>query len=169
MDCSNCGSSVARAYKRIVNGAEKEVCLCEKCYRKLYSKSDAPDFFAHVFGDKGNKPDKPKSDKVCPSCGMTYARFKNTGFLGCANCYSVFRDEIRNSVRYCQWDVKHTGKEPIGFAEEKYDMVRELARVQEQFKLQIDLARQEGDRGRMEKYQRRLKEIQDMLVKAGDE
>ena len=169
MECSNCGSSFAQAYKRVVNGVEKEVYLCEKCYQKIYTKSDAPEFFAHIFGDRASEPEQPKNVKVCPSCGMTYARFKNTGLLGCANCYTVFCSEIRNSVRYCQWDVKHSGKEPIGFAEEKYDMVRELARIQEQFKLQLDLAKREGDREREEKYRRRLQEIQDMLVKAGEE
>lgn len=158
MDCSNCGGPSAQLYTRVIDGTEKQVCLCGACYKKLYSKSDASEMFAHLFG--GGK--KPKEKKVCPSCGSTLDGFRKTGLLGCADCYTAFRSEIYNSVRYCQWDAIHRGKEPNGATEEKYDLVRE----QEYIKAQINLALQEGDYRLVSELKRRLQDVHEKLVMA---
>ena len=165
MECSNCGSLSAQVHTRNIDGEKKQVCLCEKCYQKLYPKSDASELFAHLFGS-GNV--KTKKSKVCPSCGMTLVAFQKTGLLGCAGCYSAFRNEIYNSVRYCQWDYMHRGKEPNAVTEEKYDLVRELVREQESVKSQIDRAFQEGDYKLASQLKRRLQSIHDQLLQAGE-
>ena len=159
MECSNCGSLSAQVHTRIVGGIERKVCLCNDCYEKLYSKSDASEMFAHLFGSGS---EKTKKKKVCPSCGMRLDEFQKTGLLGCAGCYSAFRSEIYNSVRYCQWDAIHRGKEPNGATEEKYDLVRE----QEYIKAQIDLALQAGDYKLVSQLKRRLQAVHEKLVMA---
>lgn len=165
MNCSNCGSPSARIRIRIADGVEKKVCLCDDCYQKLYPKLDASELFARLFGGGITE----KKHKVCPSCGMTLERFRETGLLGCAGCYSAFRNEIYNSVRYCQWGFVHKGKEQSAVAEEKYDQVRELVREQESVKSQFDLAMKRGDGSLAEEYKQRLKIIHDKLVQAGEE
>ncbi len=159
MDCSNCGSPSAHFYKINKEGAEKEVCLCEECYKRLYPKEDASELFAHLFGASGNQT---KKSEVCPSCGMTFERFRKTGLLGCADCYPAFRNELYNAVRYCQWDVVHKGKQPSGVSEEKYDLVRE----QEVVKSQIDSALLAGDFKLAERLNRELKAIKMKLLRA---
>lgn len=152
MDCSNCGSPSAKFYTREGSGKEQRVCLCEECYKKLYPDSDASEVFARLFGNAGAKT---KKSKTCPSCGMTLASFRKTGLAGCADCYAAFRSEIYESVRYCQWDIRHRGKAPSGGAEEKYDLVRE----QELVKSQFDAAMSEKNYRLAEQLKRRLQEI----------
>ena len=165
MECSNCGSPSAKIHTRVVGGVEKKVCLCLACYDKLYSKADVSEGFARYFGKAG---DSAKKSKSCPSCGMTIDKFRNSGLLGCAGCYSAFRSEIYDSLRYCQWDFEHHGKVPVGTAEEKYDMVRQLVREQEFVKEQFDKALRKGDVQRMDEFKRRLQEIRDKLTRAGE-
>lgn len=165
MECSNCGSLSARLHTRMIGVEERQVCLCDRCYQKLYPKSDASELFAHLFGNGGAKT---KKSKVCSSCGMSLETFRKTGLLGCAGCYSAFRSEIYNSVRYCQWDSVHRGKEPNVVPEEKYDMVRDLVREQESIKSEIDRAFQAGDYKLASALQSRLQAIHDRLVQAGE-
>lgn len=165
MECSNCGSPSARIYERIVGGAKKKACLCENCYEKLYSKSDVSDLFPQIFG--GGKA-KTKRRAVCPSCGMTREQFQTTRLLGCAGCYSAFRDEIYDVVRHCQWDYLHKGKEPNVVTEDRYDLVRDLVREQEYIKGELDRAEDDGDDELAEQLQRRLKAVREKLMRAGE-
>ena len=159
MECSNCGSLSAQLHTRISDGTPKTVCLCQACYEKLYSRSDAADLFAHLFGSREGKT---KKKKVCPSCGMTLESFQKSGLLGCAGCYAAFRDEIISSVRYCQRSDRHCGKTPNGTSELKYDLVRE----QEAYRSQLSAALREGDAGLARELTRRLEEVQDQILYA---
>lgn len=165
MECSNCGSPSAQLHTRVVDGSEVQVCLCNVCYEKLYSKSDVSERFARLFGDSGKKA---KVKKVCPSCGITLEEFRNTGLLGCAGCYTAFRNEIENSLRYCQWSCVHSGKKTNGATEEKYELVRELVREQELIKSQMDRAFQEEDYKLVSELKRRLQAIKERLALAGE-
>ena len=146
MECSNCGSPSAKLHKRLVDGAEIQMCLCSACYEKLYSKSDVSERFARLFGDSGKKA---KIKKVCH--------------------YTAFRNEIENSLRYCQWSSVHSGKKMNGATEEKYELVRELVREQEYIKAQMDRAFQEDDYKLVAELKRRLQAIRKKLALAGEE
>ena len=159
MECSICGSLSAQLHTRTVDGTENQVCLCDACYKKLYSKSDGSELFAHLFGSRGAQT---KKRKVCSSCGMTLDAFQKSGLLGCAECYTAFRDEINKSIRYCQRSNLHCGKKPIGTSELKYELVRE----QESFRSQLSVARREGDSVLAEELSRRLEELQGMIARA---
>ena len=159
MECSNCGSLSAQLHTLTTGGTQKTVCLCKACYEKLYARSDASELFAHLFGSRGT-PTKKK--KVCSSCGMTLDVFQKSGLLGCAGCYSAFREDIANSVRYCQRSDLHCGKRPVGSSELKYDLVRE----QEVFRSQLSAARREGDALLERELTRRLEELQQQILRA---
>lgn len=162
MDCSNCGSPSALVYKIKKDGAEKEVCLCADCYERLYPKKDTSELFAHVFGKSNSQPKKASN---CPSCGMTLESFQRSGLLGCAGCYSAFRREIMNAVRYCQWGGLHLGKTPSGDSAEKYDLVREYEAV----KSQMDAALLSGNYRLAEEVKRRLQAVYEKLTRTEGE
>lgn len=48
--------------------------------------------------------------KFCSKCFTTLKDFVDTGFLGCENCYKVFKNEIESFVKSCQISTKHVGK-----------------------------------------------------------
>ena len=162
MECSNCGSSSARYRTRMVDGTEKSVCLCDACYQKLYSSSDAPEIFSHLFG--GNKAEA-KDKKVCPSCGMTREAFKRSSLLGCSGCYTAFRNTVYNSLRYCQASSVHVGKTPSGASEEKYDLVRDQTLI----RAQIDVALKAGNYLLAEELKLRLRAVREKLAKTEEE
>lgn len=46
----------------------------------------------------------------CPKCFTTHQDFLNTGFVGCANCYKVFKKQVDSFINSCQFSNKHIGK-----------------------------------------------------------
>ena len=59
-------------------------------------------------------------DKVCGSCGTRLSDFYKTGMVGCENCYSAFKEEIRDAVVEIQFGDTHKGKVPPFSSEEKF-------------------------------------------------
>jgi protein arginine kinase activator len=48
----------------------------------------------------------------CPRCGLLYSSFKETGRLGCSECYSAFQFQLRPLLRRIHGDTRHRGKAP---------------------------------------------------------
>ncbi len=51
-------------------------------------------------------------ERTCECCGLTYQRFKETGKLGCPECYQTFKDSLRDLLRRMHGSVQHQGKNP---------------------------------------------------------
>ncbi|MFC1520828.1 UvrB/UvrC motif-containing protein [Elusimicrobiota bacterium] len=45
----------------------------------------------------------------CPNCATTYTAFKETGFVGCAQCYDTFHKLMQEVVKKIHGSSKHTG------------------------------------------------------------
>lgn len=63
----------------------------------------------------GNQPDKPAEARVkaCPSCNLSFARFKSSGILGCPRCYQSFEDRLGPMIeRAHEGGLSHVGKIP---------------------------------------------------------
>ena len=139
MLCTMCGSHFAKQYQRKAEGREITLTLCDDCYNKLYPAEEGGDFFASFVGRTSGR------GKSCPVCGLTLADFRRSGLLGCADCYNAFRDELLPTIRYVQGKLQHEGKAPSAEADEKYDTVRELVRMQETLRIRIEEAEHDGD------------------------
>jgi protein arginine kinase activator len=48
----------------------------------------------------------------CPRCGLLYSSFKETGRLGCSECYAAFQFQLRPLLRRIHGDTRHRGKSP---------------------------------------------------------
>ncbi|HQU09659.1 MAG: hypothetical protein B7X06_03585, partial [Verrucomicrobia bacterium 21-51-4] len=49
---------------------------------------------------------------MCPKCGLSQFDFNHMGRLGCAHCYTVFRDQIVGVLSQIQPGTQHVGKVP---------------------------------------------------------
>ena len=49
---------------------------------------------------------------TCPKCGMTLEELSKVQRMGCANCYNIFRDVIRQLLEPTQIRYRHEGKVP---------------------------------------------------------
>jgi protein arginine kinase activator len=54
-----------------------------------------------------------KPSKRCSECKLSYAEFKESGKLGCSNCYSTFSQELQRILRKLHGNnIQHVGKLP---------------------------------------------------------
>lgn len=164
MLCENCGKNPAQKFIRKTGGREIVVELCPACYRTLYPEKEN-DFFPAFLGSGVS------AEKACPACGTTMAEFRRTGLLGCAYCYSAFREELLETVRNMhnmQGEVRHTGKRPEASAEEKYDQARDYAARREALIEQLEEAMRAGDYAAARTLQKQLRTLNQDLSREGE-
>lgn len=49
-------------------------------------------------------------DEQCPGCGYRISEFRQTGRLGCGQCYRSFAPLVRRAIRQVHGNVRHLGK-----------------------------------------------------------
>lgn len=98
MLCFRCKLNEATVYLAcFVDGKMQKVNLCEDC-SKQQGVSDPAVSLAEIL--------------VCPKCGFTAADFKNSGRLGCPECYTVFANTITPLLTSLHHGPRHVGKTP---------------------------------------------------------
>jgi protein arginine kinase activator len=73
--------------------------------------------------------------KACPGCGLSYAQFRQTGRLGCSQCYPAFESELSPLIERAQSGAgHHCGKAPrrAGVSLDRELLIQRLARELDQ-------------------------------------
>jgi protein arginine kinase activator len=132
--CQDCGEAPATVHiRRVAVGEEVEVRLCIECAQRqgvepeLASGQVALDPVALLFKNLG---EMEGSQGACPGCGLSYSQFRETGRLGCSNCYETFAAELKPLIRRVHGEVRHVGKVPVREGE-SYDFSARLRRLNE--------------------------------------
>lgn len=138
MLCQNCNKKEASThYKEVINNQMTELHLCEECARE--KGFDFSSFFlANLLGGLAEAMGKPKAppvtskeDKVkCSQCGLTYLQFKQSGRLGCSQCYEGFKEPLILILRKIHGGITHMGKVPVGIGQE-VETKREILRLKQ--------------------------------------
>lgn len=55
-------------------------------------------------------------DASCPACQLKLSQFRQTGRLGCGQCYQAFAPLLRRMIRQIQGSGRHLGKPKSGTA-----------------------------------------------------
>ncbi len=120
MTCEVCNSKPATiVVKKIINGTETQMRLCEDCAKKKLAGVTSMFNFSDLFGSFkpldhhiGNvaKEREEELTKACPSCGMTLRNLKDTGKVGCGKCYDTFREYMEPFIKGIHGKTVHTGK-----------------------------------------------------------
>lgn len=104
---------------KLIQGQKHEVHLCEVCAQSKEYSNLAKDFSIHNFLanllDTNMNPsfNIPNYNGVhCHHCGTTFHTFKQTGRLGCDQCYEVFNERINTLLRRIHGSNNHIGKIP---------------------------------------------------------
>lgn len=123
MLCQNCKQKPAQVhFTKVVNDEKMEIHLCEECAREHTPAGfDNPfsinNFFAGLldipvgYSIKGTQI-KQKAEYKCSACGLSFEEFKHSGKLGCAQCYTVFSDNITPILKRIHGNVYNSGKVP---------------------------------------------------------
>ncbi|MDK2856257.1 MAG: protein arginine kinase activator [Bacillota bacterium] len=128
MLCENCKKRPATVYvRRSINGVTTEAHLCEECARERGELNflTGPSFtfpdlsLGSLFSSLlDHLPVAPGGSLLtgttlrCPECGLTYGDFRERGRLGCARCYTTFREQLEPLIRRLQGGLRHAGKVP---------------------------------------------------------
>lgn len=121
MLCQQCKQRDATIHMtQVVNHVKEEYHLCRACASALQgggmgSKSPWGDLFEPVlpgpslFGYPLSRPDRRAAPKrvVCPQCGESERELRDTGLLGCSQCYETFFDLLIPVFRRAQGHTQH--------------------------------------------------------------
>lgn len=120
MKCDHCDNEATVREVTMKNGVRIERHLCEQCAQQhgisiqpqvsideLIGKYVLP----HVLGAQSTPP--AAKGTACPSCKLGYSDFKQTGLLGCPDCYRVFETQLAPLIeRAHEGAGQHIGKSP---------------------------------------------------------
>jgi protein arginine kinase activator len=117
MRCEHCGEREAAIHlTQIVNGAVTASHLCEACAAaKGVATTAAPgtfplgDFLATLGKAAGGAGPEP-AVAACPRCGAALQDFRDTGRLGCAQCWEAFAPQLRELLRRLHGSTVHVGE-----------------------------------------------------------
>ena len=121
MMCQNCNENEANVkYTQIINGAKKQMNLCNKCAKELGInpisfdiQMDFSNFIGEMFGDFEQDfiPSLIKPETLlCDKCGNSYDDFIKNGKFGCDKCYDAFYDKADNLLKNIHGVNKHIGR-----------------------------------------------------------
>ncbi len=123
--CEACGEEPATIHLlRVVDGGVSHTHLCPACAEEMAEESDglalvlavpsalrnlarqtpAPDPVSQVSAREG--------DGFCSVCGTTLTDVKESGLMGCANCYQVFATYLESTMPEDREVTEHLGKIP---------------------------------------------------------
>jgi protein arginine kinase activator len=114
--CDRCGRPASVYYTDIHDGQKIEKHLCEDCAvaEGITFKATMPisqlleDFIIHASGEA-----EKVAELSCDVCGLTFAKYREQGLLGCPNDYDAFDSALRPLVERAQEGAsQHVGKVP---------------------------------------------------------
>lgn len=110
MLCENCKSNTATIHSvMIINGKKHERYLCNDCARG--EQFNMPSLISILSGFQVVR--RPEGEEVKCDCGNTFSHFQNTGLLGCKECYTTYKAELRPIIKRAQGGkALHTGRRP---------------------------------------------------------
>lgn len=114
MICDFCNDKIAFFFIELHGPVNKQkLNLCRECAAKLGVSQD-PKAISSIFADLAELSKKldAKNSKMCPVCGTSLLNIRKTKSVGCPECYSIFKDEIRQIL--CTQGVSgpYTGSMP---------------------------------------------------------
>lgn len=115
--CEHCGERPAAIHlKTVADNEVREQHLCEVCAAEMGVQTEASvakfplgDFLASM--GKGASTQLPAGRETgrCEACGATIQDFRDTGRLGCPQCYVTFEWHLRTLLRRIHGASRHVG------------------------------------------------------------
>ncbi len=164
MLCDNCHKSEATIHiQEVMDGKKKAIHLCAGCAAEKSQDSGVGDFniaqLLYNISENLNLPGitealKQKSaetqqqqsqqEQSCPVCGWNSEKLRQTGRLGCQNCYKVFKQILDKALPNMHRGKVHIGKSPAGNAKNAAPrQMAELMNLQKELEIAVGEERYE--------------------------
>ncbi len=113
MLCEHCHTNEANFHRvQVINGARTEEHLCAQCLSAQQGAANIGSMIAALFSPVEYVA--PSAQLACKRCGATPASFRQTGRLGCEQCYTDLGGMIEPLLKRVQGRSRHTGRVPEG-------------------------------------------------------
>lgn len=115
MKCDLCEKPAVVHEVTVRNGVKNEVHLCEEHANAagiaIPGQQPINQLLTQFAGKSGKS--RASTRRACPSCGTSFAVFRQTGLLGCPDCYDAFEEQLGPMIERAQnGGVSHAGKCP---------------------------------------------------------
>lgn len=119
MLCMQCKERDAVIHLTQVSGDQvSQLHLCEKCGAEkgvesgaAVAKTPLGSFLAAMGkGPAAALPVAARDSGPCPGCGASLQDFRESGRLGCSQCYGAFEGHLRELLRRLHGSTLHTGE-----------------------------------------------------------
>jgi protein arginine kinase activator len=144
--CDQCDKPAVVHEVTVKNGVKREIHLCHEHAQEagVSMPTHQPinqllTQFVISQGGKGKGKAKPQARtrkrKRCPGCGMTFGQFRQSGTLGCSDCYEAFDQQLGSLIERAQnGATHHRGKTPVraGASVDRQLLVRQLVKELDQ-------------------------------------
>jgi protein arginine kinase activator len=119
-----CNKSIATVkLTRITKGQVEELSLCQSCaseispYQKKLAGAQAnlDSILAGLLASEKEKKRASDVDITCRGCGLPFGTYRESLFLGCAECYDSFGEHLLADLRKFHGSTSHRGKIPKRF------------------------------------------------------
>lgn len=119
--------------------------LCEQCAAEkgvetggAILKSALGGFITAMGKSAGSLLPATVDAAPCPSCGGTLKDFRETGRLGCAQCYLAFEVHLRDLLRRLHGSSQHMGERYEQPGADSHDPARQLLDLRHQLRQAVD-------------------------------
>jgi protein arginine kinase activator len=119
--------------------------LCEQCAEEkgvetgvAVLKSPLGGFITAMGKGAASVLPTPADGLRCASCGATLKDFRETGRLGCAQCYEAFDAHLRDLLRRLHGSSQHVGERYVQPGESAADPRHRLLDLREQLRRAVD-------------------------------
>ena len=123
MLCSKCGQREATThYQQTINGKTIVMNVCPECAKELGLSQmfhgfsglnfNIADVFAGLLESLSSSLLPTQESAVYPECHSDLKTIINSGKIGCARCYTTFRNELIPTIEQLHGKVYHQGKLP---------------------------------------------------------
>jgi len=144
MQCEKCDRDAQVHFTTIEQGEMKTLRLCESCAHELglgsgdsAHKEPLTDFLAQLGVETDDSVPTAEAEP-CPFCGTTATEFRESGRLGCSQCYSHFELQLRKLLRRVHGSTHHSGKLYLNEGSEIGDRLARLSSMRRRLQRAIE-------------------------------
>lgn len=115
MLCEHCNQNQATIHlTQVINGEKTEMNLCAECAKECgaFTLGEMSSLLSGLL-EGGQERAQSATALRCSRCGLSYGQFKQTGMLGCANCYKDFRKQLQPVLQRIHGRLQHEGHIPV--------------------------------------------------------
>ena len=154
MKCDVCHKNEATIHiQEILNGKKKNLNICAQCAsEKNLADSEIEGFnlseilynlSSQMINEASMQKQTPKQIHeshpavVCRKCGWNTSQFRETGRLGCAECYSVFEPLLKMAIKNMHKGNIHVGKQPATVDGSNAELAMKLLSLQKELEQHV--------------------------------